>query len=150
MAAKCSLFYTWSQQAVPTGINADAIWATLSFGSKAAHQCGLRPLSRALGTIAKYSAADLPGSVGECFSRSRCQCRSDVMRILFAVRQRSPEGLGDLSLKMVILDLYSHRYCMLHLNLICRPVNNHPTLIGWRSILHNSRLLFQCISVTVR
>jgi len=86
MAAKCSLFYTWSQQAVPTGINVDAIWATLSFGSKAAHQCGLRPLSRALRTIAKHSAGDLPGSVGECFSRSRCQWRSDVMPILFAAR----------------------------------------------------------------
>lgn len=39
-----ALLYGLSQ-AVPTGTNADAIWATLSFRSKAAHQCGLRPLS---------------------------------------------------------------------------------------------------------
>lgn len=33
MAAERSLFYTRSQQAVPTETNADAIWATPSFGT---------------------------------------------------------------------------------------------------------------------
>lgn len=97
MAAKYSLFYTWSQQAVPTGTTRRCHLGHSLIREQTAHQCWLRPLSRALGNIAKHSATDLPGSVAECFSKSRCQYRSKVIRILFAARQRGAEATGGLS-----------------------------------------------------
>ena len=95
---KGSLSHTWSQlvQLMPTGTSR-RYRADHSPTRVCAHTPVLATISvPRTRTLTKQKAAGPTGPAAFSFSKCQRHCRSEAVHLMFAARQRSPEGLGDL------------------------------------------------------